>query len=157
MFPPKQRIASVERGRIELEMLDAVSQTLATKNSLLQLVKPLSADKRVPEMEQTRAEPGQPQLFHGEMEGIGSHSWLFHAQDCFDPDRIQDLLGALKGCIRIKGAIRIGHAWIGYNRVFDDISIDQLAWRRDSRIEILTEHTLDVDEITQNLLRCLKT
>jgi len=154
MFPPKQQVVTTRMGELDPALLDSVRPEPYHPVPLS--LRPTTVS--TPEASETapHAEPGQPGLFTGEMEGFHSHSWLFHADDCFDPERITALLDQQQACLRVKAALRIGHGWIGYNRMLEDRAITQLAWRRDSRIELLSAEPLEMESLTRKLLNCLK-
>lgn len=56
----------------------------------------------------------------------------------------------------IKGVTRIGEAWVLYNRVRHEHDFDKVAYRRDSRIEIISSKELDWDDIEKDMLACLE-
>ncbi|GGB83201.1 cobalamin biosynthesis protein CobW [Marinobacterium zhoushanense] len=155
MFPPKQQVLTTRMGELDPTLLDRVrsGSTTAARPSLRPRTVAPNLEQSTPEQ---AAEPGQPLRFKGEMEGFHSQSWLFHADDCFDSTRILEFLDQQRDSLRIKAAIRIGHGWIGYNRMLQERSVTQLAWRRDSRIELLSTQSLDMDELGLKLQGCLK-
>ena len=70
--------------------------------------------------------------------------------------QLEEILNGLEGVNRIKGVIRIGHAWVFYNRVNDEHDFDKVAYRRDSRIEIISPQELDWEALEQQMLACLQ-
>jgi hypothetical protein len=59
---------------------------------------------------------------------------------------------------RLKGVFRIGTEWLLIDRVKSEISVTPIAYRRDSRLEIIVSETEDVDwnEIETALIEFLK-
>lgn len=55
---------------------------------------------------------------------------------------------------RIKGVIRIGSAWGYFNRIKDEHDLNKVAYRRDTRIEIISERDLDWSRIEKDTLTC---
>ncbi|MBR9883052.1 MAG: GTP-binding protein [Oceanospirillales bacterium] len=155
MFPPKHQVLTTSMGELNPDCLDAVAGA-HTRRSGGALRPATSGVQEPPPDDAIIATPGCPAFFSGEMEGFFSQSWLFSAEDSFDTNRITDLLDQQRDCLRVKAAIRIGHTWIGYNRMLSDRTITQLAWRRDSRIELLSAEPLNIDALTNELMRCLK-
>lgn len=81
--------------------------------------------------------------------------WVFHREDCFDYWKLADILNALPHISRIKGVIHIEKAWVFYNRVNNEHDFDKVAYRRDSRIEIISSEALDWAKIEADILGCL--
>lgn len=154
MFPPKQQIVITRMGELDLNLLDAVKSTPKRPNATS--LRPAVSNPGAESEQSIALEPGSPRVFTGEMEGFFSHSWQLHADDCFDSDRVTALLDSISDCVRIKAVLRIGHTWIGYNRMFEDRSISQVSWRRDSRIELLSTAPLEPDRITAQIKACIK-
>ncbi|MFC6672565.1 CobW family GTP-binding protein [Marinobacterium aestuariivivens] len=153
LFPPKQRIEEAERGRFPVELLDLVrDDTLAAQ------FPDSHVTEQTPEPLQTLAlpEPGKPIRRTGSGADFVSCGWVFHRDDVFDYDRLESLLKGIEGAVRIKGAFRIGYVWLFYNRVLEEHSIDKLAWRRDSRVEIISRDARDWENLEQGLLACLE-
>lgn len=102
------------------------------------------------------AEPGKPVLQTGSQDGYYSYGWIFAAEDRFDWQAVQQYLDDLNEIVRLKAVLRIGHAWVGYNRNNDQpANISESAWRRDSRLEILSRQPLEQAVIERELLGCL--
>lgn len=153
LFPPKQRIARADRGRFAIELLDLV------RNDQLAAQFPDSHNslgEQVPAQPLLLPEPGRPVRRTGEGSDFVSCGWVFHRDDVFDYDRLEACLNGLEGAVRIKGAFRIGYVWVFYNRALDDADIDKLAWRRDSRLEIISREPRDWQAIERLLLDCLQ-
>lgn len=153
LFPPKQRIVEADHGRFPVELLDLVrNDTLAAQFPDSHQTRPATAP--LPAL--ALPEPGRPVRKTGQGTDFVSCGWVFHRDDVFDYDRLEVLLNGLEGAVRVKGAFRIGYVWVFYNRVLDEHSIDKLAWRRDSRIEIISRDERDWALIEQQLLDCLE-
>ncbi|GGO87504.1 cobalamin biosynthesis protein CobW [Marinobacterium nitratireducens] len=153
LFPPKQLVATAEQGRFDSALLDLV------RNDTLAAQFPGSHDafdSPAPAQNLMLPEPGKPVRRTGAGADFVSCGWVFHRDDVFDYDRLEACLNGLDGAVRIKGAFRIGYVWLFYNRALDDASIDKLAWRRDSRLEIISRDARDWDAIEALLLDCLE-
>ncbi len=155
LFPPKQRIEKAQRGQFDATLLDLVrDDTLAAQ----------FPDSHAQQQGQ-RPDPLQPLLLPragkpvrriGQGTDFVSCGWVFHKDEVFDYDRLEVVLNNLDGALRIKGAFRIGYVWVFYNRVLDSHDIDKIAWRRDSRVEIIAPQALDWDRIEQQLQGCIE-
>lgn len=163
MFPAKASVLTTTRGEIPVALLDLTSAPQTHRGSSL-----TPGRHALSQVAQVAAEtgedshsadvaPGQPLLQRGELDGMYSYSWQFHPQDCFDSDAILALLDAESEPLRIKAILRIGYAWISYNRsLSDDREVRESSWRRDSRIEIINDSELDTEAFGQRLHACLK-
>ncbi|NVK41785.1 MAG: GTP-binding protein [Oceanospirillaceae bacterium] len=153
LFPPKQLTGHAHQGRFDAGLLDLV------RNDRLAAQFPGSHDAEdgtVPAQSLLLPEPGKPVRRIGQGSDFVSCGWVFHRDDVFDYDRLEVCLNSLDGAVRIKGAFRIGYVWLFYNRALDEASIDKLAWRRDSRLEIISREPRDWDDIERLLLDCLE-
>jgi len=152
LFPPKQRIVRDDRGKFPIELLDLIrNNTLAS-----QFPDSHSAGQDAPEAPQLLLPvAGKPIRRIGQGSEFVSGGWVFHPDDVFDYDRLEAVLNQLQGAMRIKGAFRIDYVWVFYNRVLDEHDINKIAWRRDSRVEIIAPRTLDWNQIERQLLSCL--
>lgn len=158
MFPPKQHIGCTTRGAITVELLDLV------RNGELTSQFPAAHEHEHAEHTHHEhhhdhshpavPEPGKPIRATGHGSGLFSCGWVFHHDDCFDYWALESILNGLTDISRIKGVIRIGYAWIFYNRVNDEHDFDKVAYRRDSRIEIISSRELDWEQIEQDMLNC---
>lgn len=158
MFPAKAAVVHARHGNIELALLDRVRQHPTAQPAL---ATPVTTPDSGVERNETESignlpQPGQPRREQSESDGIHSLGWQFHPDDRFDTEASFALLDALPDAVRVKAALRIGHAWVGYNRIFDDRQVSELAWRRDSRLEILSTGVLDAEMLETRLLRCLR-
>ncbi|WP_409525410.1 CobW family GTP-binding protein [Nitrincola sp. MINF-07-Sa-05] len=104
---------------------------------------------------QIQPQPGQPVNLTGHNDGYYSSGWVFHVNDQFDLKRVTQWLEQVPGAVRIKAALQGSERWISYNRVGSDSSTQSLAWRRDSRIEIISTTEPQLDEQRSALLACL--
>ncbi|WP_221796611.1 CobW family GTP-binding protein [Oceanobacter mangrovi] len=100
-------------------------------------------------------EPGKPIRKTGNGSGLFSCGWIFHRDDCFDYWALEEVLNSLEGISRIKGVIHIDGAWVFYNRVQNEHDFDKVAYRRDSRIEIISSRELDWPQIEQDMIACM--
>ncbi|MGB0466593.1 MAG: CobW family GTP-binding protein [Pontibacterium sp.] len=161
LFPPKQQILRAEQAKIPLEVLDLVRdgqlnaqfpQAHATQNATIPPVHQ-AAPSRLP---QPVPLPNKPIRKLGEGQGMISCGWIFHRDDTFNYDALCEMLNSINDVQRIKGAFCIGYAWVAYNRVLEDHNISKLAYRRDSRLEIITSQPLNWTQVEQQLLACLQ-
>lgn len=158
LFPPKAAIHTTHLGQLAVEWLDLAHQYQhQAQYPQAHAAKPNLRPHKLAPVDRPRvAEPGKPLAQNGSQDGYYSYGWIFAAEDRFDWNAIQQALDAMTGILRLKAVLRIGHAWVSYNRNgVEQAEISESAWRRDSRLEILTHQPLDQAAIEQQLLNCL--
>lgn len=100
-------------------------------------------------------EPGRPQREAGSALGHETLGWRWHPQDTFDLDRLGEVLGGLPKALRVKGVFHTDAGWKLYNRADGAVSLEDSAWRRDSRLEVIGETgQLPDPEALEAVLRC---
>ncbi|MCW8886023.1 MAG: GTP-binding protein [Motiliproteus sp.] len=176
MFPPKAAVTESVQGQFDLALLDQVAGQMPIQYPQAHASDSNDHshhghdhkhhnhshdhnhdhDHKHDAQEQARPLPGTPVTESGDGYGHWSYSWLFHADDTFDQDRLSLWCYQQKEIQRIKGALRIGSQWILLNQVLGEQVVSPLAWRRDSRIELISTTPLDADSLTKELLECLK-
>jgi len=152
LYPPKQAVYRVQQGELQPQWLDLVHDgqlSAQFPDAHAQTPAALRPNPLAPVQAATPPAPGRPLLQQGNSDDYFSYGWVFARQDRFDQNRITALLGGVDGIVRLKAALRIGDAWIGYNRNGTTAAESgELAWRRDSRLEIISRN--------QALCLCLK-
>lgn len=156
LFPPKAGVHQVKQGQIKLEWLDLPHSTERQAEYPQAHAKTAAISSLTPPKLPSIPAPGKPVYEFGQGEGHFSYGWVFHSDDCFDWDKTRALLDHLETAVRVKAVLRIGHARVGYNRNAGQVAtIAESAWRRDSRLEVLTQEPLDKSTLEQALLGCL--
>ncbi len=156
LFPPKAGIHQVSQGQIKLEWLDLPHSTQRQAEYPQAHAKNAAISSLTPPKPPSIPTPGKPVYEFGQGEGHFSYGWVCHSDDCFDWDKTRAFLDSLETAVRVKAVLRIGHARVGYNRnAGQDAAIVESAWRRDSRLEILTREPLDKSGVEEALLGCL--
>ncbi len=161
LFPPKQLVAVVKHGGIEPEWLDALpdprraplfpewhshGDSAAHTHQPVQITSPVRA-------------PVSPRRPYRQQSGSSEHDacgWIFSPDDVFDEDRLMELLLDSFDVERLKGVFRIGSEWVLINRSAREMEAAFVAYRRDSRLEVIAgEAQIDWDELEAGLLACL--
>lgn len=100
--------------------------------------------------------PGNPVRFENQGLGKFACGWVFHAEDIFDRDEIIDLLAGLHPILRLKGVFHCSDDWWSIQRRGSDTRFQRTAWRRDSRVEIITEfHSDGWQTLQEKMLSCV--
>jgi len=159
LFPPKLVIAETTMGEIDNALLD-----LKAHDERLPLF-PHLHDHGVsqPAPDIGTPQPGQPVRAVNASQGYQGCGWVFAPDDIFDQDALTDYLGppgpkGLEKVERLKGVFRIGAEWILIDRARGEISVTPIAYRRDSRLEIILPEgeAVDWDEIEAELVGLIK-
>lgn len=158
LFPPKDAVFTTTQGQLQPEWLDLAHQQQrqatypqahAAKATQASLLRPADLPA-IPT-------PGHPVAKQGSHDGYYSYGWIFAADDCFNWPAVQAYLDSLNAIVRLKAVLKIGHAWVSYNRNAGQAAeVSESAWRRDSRLEILSKQSLDKTAIEQALQDCLQ-
>ncbi|WP_274585525.1 GTP-binding protein [Neisseria leonii] len=132
LFPPKAKIVEVQNARLSLEWLDiAVAE------------KPRYRLKTLPDSSM----------------GYQSQGFTFPAGRDFDGEKLtrffDDLPQMAEGLVRAKGVFQILGTWVWLNWVDGQWGANQVAWRRDSRFELIAK-AFDADEIEKRLHAALE-
>ncbi|WP_028471458.1 CobW family GTP-binding protein [Neptunomonas japonica] len=153
MFPPKQQVIQATQSSFNIQLLDLARNT-ALVSSYPDAHKHQTAKATPPSL--FLAQPGKPVRKTGSNQDAFSCGWVFHPDDQFEHDRLLEFLNSLNNIWRLKGVFRIGHARVLYNRVLDETTTQPIAWRRDSRLELITQTQLDWSEIENTLISIIK-
>ncbi|WP_274572055.1 GTP-binding protein [Neisseria leonii] len=132
LFPPKAKIVEVQNARLSPEWLDiAVAE------------KPRYRLKTLPDSSM----------------GYQSQGFTFPAGRDFDGEKLtrffDDLPQMAEGLVRAKGVFQILGTWVWLNWVDGQWGANQVAWRRDSRFELIAK-AFDADEIEKRLYAALE-
>lgn len=102
-----------------------------------------------------QVQPGQPVCLSGQGDGFYTTGWLFHRDDQFDPDKLLAFLDQVPNLLRLKGVFRVRDQWRFYNRVGTESDLYPIAYRRDSRFELISSEKLDEEGLQAGLVACL--
>ena len=145
LYPAKFRILETRHGDLDLDLLDINPQEARV---------PLFPDVHDHDREDQhdsasaldfQAMPGRPYRVENAGTGYRGCGWIFSIEDVFDKAGVISLLGPpsmpglAKGAVveRLKGVFRTGKDWILIDRARDEITVTPIAYRNDSRLEII--------------------
>jgi G3E family GTPase len=133
LFPPKARIAEVAGGACDPVWLD------------------------LPPADKPRYRPKTPAGMPVEWQSQG---YVFAAEREFDGEALTVLFDQLPqrvpGLMRAKGVFHVEGSWVWLNWADGNWGASEVAWRRDSRFELITGGPLDADAVRGWLEACLK-
>ncbi|MCB1737235.1 MAG: GTP-binding protein [Gammaproteobacteria bacterium] len=157
LYPPKRLVAD---GGIDVGWLD-LPNTLPPFAVARPRYAAVATGIDVP------AEEAAPEPAFGRHEqvidGVAACGWLWPPEQSFSRPRLTRLLGSLgkagemSAIRRVKGVLRTGKEWQVFNATPDGVSTDDIAWRRDSRIEVIAEAGVNPvwGEIERALQACM--
>ncbi|GGY19328.1 cobalamin biosynthesis protein CobW [Paludibacterium paludis] len=130
MFPPKALVAEVRQGQLDPAWLDVAA----------------------------RPQPRyRPAVAHGAHDAWSSEGWLFGPETEFDGERLvaffDELPVRVPGLVRAKGVFRVLDSWVWLNWAEGQWGATQVAWRRDSRFELIAPR-IDADAVSTALTAC---
>lgn len=148
LFPPKQQVISTRFGIIDPHILDLVANGRGLSRFPAYHESP-------PEQKETQLPAPtleQPVRLVGKAYGRVSCGWIFHGDLLFSMEAIE-YLKQLEPTERVKGVIRTEMGWLFLNRFGEEYNLYELAYRRDSRLEIICSEELSWDSIEEQLLQ----
>ena len=148
LFPPKQEIISTSFGNMDPAILDIVSEGRGLSRF------PTYHESSPQQVEAPLPPPTveNPVRLIGKAYGQISCGWIFHRDLLFSMGAIE-YLKQLDPTDRVKGVLRTENGWLFLNRVGSEYNLYELAYRRESRLEIICSEELGWDSIEGHLLR----
>ena len=132
LFPPKAKVVEVANASLDIEWLD------------------------IPVIEKSRY---RLKALPDNTMGFQSQGFTFPADSEFDGERLtqffNDLPQMTEGLVRAKGVFQVLGTWVWLNWVDGQWGANQVAWRRDSRFELIAQ-SFDADQIEQRLRQALE-
>jgi len=133
LFPPKARIVEVVNGAVEPEWLDLPP----APKSRYRIAAPADATP-----------------------AWQSQGYVFDAERNFDGEALTGFFDRLPvlvpGLVRAKGVFRVLDSWVWLNWAEGHWGASQVAWRRDSRFELIADGALDGEAVGQALSACME-
>ena len=132
LFPPKAKVVEVQNAQLDIRWLD------------------------IPVIEKSRY---RLKALPDNTMGFQSQGFTFTAGQDFDGERLtnffNDLPKLTEGLVRAKGVFQVLGTWVWLNWVDGQWGANQVAWRRDSRFELIAK-SFDADLIEQKLRDALE-
>ncbi|OMH38276.1 GTP-binding protein [Motiliproteus sp. MSK22-1] len=162
MFPPKERVIKAQQGYFDISVLDLGSADLNAQypdaHAHAKAPEHSHSHTQLPETNESTQEPtpGHPVVLNGSGYDRNSYGWRFHADDIFDLDRLSNWCRSKPALERIKGVFRTAEEWVLINQVLGEQVVSPIAWRKDSRLEIVCAETLNINTLNEELKDCLQ-
>jgi len=154
LFPPKTLVATTTQGQLDPAWLDHRADPLRA---------PLFPEAHAEHIQEERLElmpplaPGRPIRKENNGDDFHACGWIFDPVDVFDSDRLLELMCGGYAARRLKGVFRIAaDEWILVNRSGEQVSVEPISYRRDSRLEVIAEQRpRSWADYERELLNCL--
>ena len=152
LFPPKIVIEAITQGNIKTEWLEI--EPFLDRKALYPNAHQhehhhhAEAEELIP----TIGKPIRKESHGLERYGVG---WVFSPDDVFDLRKLKSWVASLQNIDRMKGAFRTGKDWILLNAVGQEFTVEYLAYRRDSRLEVISSEPIAWQTLENGLMDCL--
>ena len=161
LYPAKYRVLEARQGDLDLDLLDINPQKIRV---------PLFPDAHDHDHDEGplaisapdfSVAPGRPYRAENAGSGYRGCGWIFSSEHVFDRNGVTNLLGlpGLPGLSegatveRLKGVFRTGKDWVLINRARNEVTVTPIAYRNDSRLEIIVPEGVPADwEALENAL-----
>ncbi len=153
LFPPKILIGAVEQGDIDPHWLDI--EPFPNRKALHPNAHDHEHHHHYHNEELPIPEVGRPLMRESHGLGMYSCGWVFSPEEVFDLAKLKSWMTSLKNVERVKGAFRTGVDWVLINAVHGEFSIEFLSYRRDSRVECISENPLPWKTLEDGLKSCI--
>jgi G3E family GTPase len=153
LFPPKLLIEAVSDGKINVDWLNIEPH----KGREAEFPQAHSHEHHNHHTEDTLEIPEIGKPIKKLSKGLGMYScgWIFSPEEIFSVPKLRQFFSSLQGVDRAKGVFRTGKDWVLINAVDQEFSVQYIAYRRDSRIELIANYDLDWLVFEVKLKECL--
>jgi G3E family GTPase len=152
LYPPKLLVESVSNAEINIDWLDIEP----FQGRKAQFPQAHAHEHHHHEEEKIEIlEVGKPIKKLSKGLGMYSCGWIFSPEEIFSLPKIRQFFSTLQGVERAKGVFRTGKDWVFINAVDGEFSVQYIAYRRDSRIELIANYDLDWLVFEVKLKECL--
>lgn len=151
LYPPKLLIESVSNGALDFNWLNL--EPFGDRKA--QFSHETHHHNHIHDEQLPTPTAGNP--VRKESNGLGLHGcgWIFSPDEIFSLPKLRQFFSSLKEVIRAKGVFRTGKDWVMINAVDGEFTIQYIAYRRDSRVELIASERLEWGLFEQKLNACL--
>ncbi|WP_259017043.1 CobW family GTP-binding protein [Emticicia fluvialis] len=153
LYPPKLLVEAVSNGELDYRWLniDAFAERKA------QFAPHTHEHTHTHQHEEELQVPAVGNPVKKESHGLGLYGcgWIFSPDELFNLPKLRQFFSTLTGIERAKGVFRIGKDWVLINAADGQFTVQYIAYRRDSRIELIAPQKPDWAGLEQKLMACL--
>jgi G3E family GTPase len=147
LYPPKQAWVTTSQGEVSLDVLDIHREDMGSQATTLpaaRLIRP--AHKSDATLSLVKGAEGCV-IRDNQVGHQASRGWVWLPEQRFSAERLAALFQrlhdgealALPTVARAKGVFHTDHGWLLFNWVNGEASAMEIAWRRDSRAEVIVD------------------
>lgn len=162
LYPPKIMVGQATMGHLDFEILELSSLKRKVANfEQAHQEENNSSTKVFNQFTNTAAEKGIPVRLENEGHGFKACGWIFSRHDNFLRSALEQFIfpgwDLLEGVERLKGVFRIDHSWYYVDRLKDEVNMEAIAYRRDSRLEVIfpEEKLVNWNNLEDDLIKLL--
>lgn len=154
LYPAKLLVSAVKNGELRPEWLDI--EPFAERKAAY----PQAHEHHHHHYDEAGEDLGIPEVgnpHRKESKGLGQFAcgWIFSPEEIFSLPKLKQFIANLKGVHRAKGVFRVGKDWVFINAVGEEFTTQYIAYRRDSRVELIAYEKLDWEALENELKECL--
>lgn len=152
LYPPKLLIEQVTDGKLDFNWLN-IDPFPERKAQFA----PHSHHEHTHAHEEELPLPEVGKPVKKESHGLGVYGcgWIFSPDEFFNLPKLRQFFSTLQGVERAKGVFRTGKDWVMINAADGEFTVQYIAYRRDSRIELIAPKKLDWTLFENKLKKCL--
>ncbi len=153
LFPPKLLVSAIEQAKIPIEYLDLIHES-SQKASFPDA----HTHPHIHTSQETEELPDLGKPIKKVLKGFGIYTcgWIFSKDEIFDLTKLKLFFQNAQGLNRAKGVFRTGKEWVFINAVGNEFSVQYIAYRKDSRIELIADYELDWLVFEVKINECIK-
>lgn len=162
LYPAKKSRVETQQGKIDLSCLSQPHETphfvlLSGETQHQQTLK----ESIRPTQDEPNIQTSLPNVldFHLQNgEQTQSIGWIFQPNIQFNRTQLTKQINQWSSLIRAKGLLRTGKEWQNINWVENRLTFEDIAWRKDSRLELIFNHQnlhVKIKDIENQLVNCL--
>jgi len=151
LYPPKLLIETVTNGALDFNWLNI--EPFGDRKA--QFSHHVHEHTHTHEEELPAPTVGNP--VKKESHGLGMYGcgWIFSPDEFFNLPKLRQFFSTLQGVERAKGVFRTGKDWVMINAADGQFTVQYIAYRRDSRVELIAPKKLDWVAFEKKLNACL--
>lgn len=157
LYPPKQKQIVTTQGQINLSLLEITHTAKETESQQQQHRHLSNEDNSATPMIGMLFQPRPKIPFHkGNVnDGLHTMGWIFNPDDKFSTSKLEGVLQNMGNVDRVKGVFHTDQGWKFFNQVGNELSIETIAYRRDSRIEVISHQAHNWKSFEEQLVSCI--
>lgn len=158
IYPPKTHIHPTQFGQISVELSNRILDEKAPAQ-LFTVLQGLEqhADLNCQTHQSHTSKLPHCQTAKSQVGKVTSMGWIFDTQIQFNRNLLKAFITSLPHLIRAKGIIKTGNEWQLFNYTENSFAFSDIAWRQDSRLELILSNAQEFNLLESALSEVLVT